>query len=102
MIALPGEPDIAALLAAQDAAEAEAAEVAGEDPRDSAVALASTLAELASCLIAAVSGEPDSALDFLLEASLAATDALVPGTPQSQALDLLIDHARLVMRERAS
>lgn len=97
MIALPDEPDIRALLAAQDAAEAEA-----EDPRDSVIALADTLSYLASCLISAVSGEPGPALDFLLEASLAATDALVPGTAESRALDLLIDHARLVMRERAS
>ncbi len=102
VIALPDEPDIRALLAAQDAADAEALEVAAEEPRDSAVALADTLAELSSCLIAAVSGEPWDALDFLLEASLAATDALVPGTAESKALDLLIDHARLVMRERAS
>ena len=102
MIAVPDEPDIRSLLAAQDAAQDEAAEVAGEDPADSVIALCSTLSELASCLFSAVNGEAGEAEGFHLEACLASVDAFPAGTSEAQALGALLDYASSVMRERAS
>lgn len=101
MIAVPDEPDIRALLAAQDAADAEAAEVAAEAPEDSVIALCDTLAELSSCLFSAVNGEQAEAAVFHLEACLAAADAFPLGTPESGALGVLLDYARTVTERGA-
>jgi len=102
MIALPDEPDIAALLAAQDAATAEASEVAAEDPEGSVIALCSALSELTSCLFSAVNGERGEAEGFHFEAALASADAFPLGTAESAAFGVLLDYASFVMRERAS
>lgn len=92
-------PDIGARLAA---AEAEALEVAAEDPRDSVTALCSALSELACCLFSAVNGETSEAEGFHLEAAFASADAFPLGTAESAAFGVLLDYASRVMRERAS
>lgn len=94
-------PDVIARYEAQFAAEIEAAEVGSEDPRDSVMALAATLAELASCLVSSVTGEPAVAATCHDEASKASGRAFPPGTSESGALGVLLDYAAGVMR-RAS
>jgi hypothetical protein len=95
-------PDIAARLAAMDAAEAEAREVAAEDPGGSLIAFAAALRELASCAYSVACGEPGVAAEFHLESALASGDAFPAGTSESQAFGVLLDYATFVMRERAS
>jgi hypothetical protein len=97
VIALPDEPDIAALLAARDAAEAEASEVASEDPADSVIALCSALSELTSRLFSAVNGERAEAEGFHMEAALASADAFPLGTSESAAFGVLLDYASSVL-----
>ncbi len=92
--------DLAALLAATQAAEAEQAEVGAEDTCCSVTALAGVLADLASCLLAAISDEPGIAAGCHLEASVATGEAFPFDGPQSRALGVLLDHAAFVMAER--
>lgn len=95
-------PDIPARFADLAAAEAEAAEVAAENPRDGVTALCSALSELSCCLFSALNGETAAAEGFHFEAALASAGAFPPGTAESAAFGVLLDYAAFVMKGRAT